>query len=91
MKKPKNPHILILMTDQQRADHTPMEDHPYVESPTIAEIAEHGTYFRNAYVPSPVCVPGRQSILADQKFPRTKWGLLRIMRSTIGSRSLALA
>ena len=69
MKKPKKPHILILMTDQQRADHTPMEDHPYVESPTIAEIAEHGAYFRNAYVPSPVCVPGRQAILSGQ-YPR---------------------
>ena len=69
MKKPKKPHILILMTDQQRADHTPMEEHPYVESPTIAEIAKNGTYFRNAYVPSPVCVPGRQSILSGQ-YPR---------------------
>lgn len=66
MKPPKRPHILLLMTDEHRADHTPMEGHPYVRMPRLEEIAEHGVYFRNAYTPSPICVPGRQAILAGQ-------------------------
>lgn len=65
------PHILILTADELRADFTPMEPerHPYVLMPRIAELAENGTYFRNAYTPAPICVPARQALLAGQ-FPR---------------------
>ena len=53
------PHILILMLDQQRADLTPMEGrHSYVRMPHIEELAQSGSYFRNTYTPSPICVPG---------------------------------
>ena len=46
-----------------------MEDHPYVQMPCIQELARNGTYFRNAYTPSPICVPARQAILSGQ-YPR---------------------
>ena len=69
MNRPKRPHILLLMTDEHRADHTPMEDHPYVRMPRIGEVARSGVYFRNAHTPSPICVPARQAILAGQ-YPR---------------------
>ncbi len=65
----KKPHILILMTDQLRADFTTMENHSYIKMPCIEELSEHGTYFSNAYTPSPICVPARQSILSGQ-YPR---------------------
>ena len=66
---PKRPNILFLMTDQHRADFVGYEGH-VVRTPTLDRIAAEGVQFRSAYTPSPVCVPGRQAMMAGQ-LPRT--------------------
>jgi len=68
-KTPRRPNILFLMTDQHRADFTGYEDH-MVRTPTLDWLARTGTQFRNAYTPSPVCVPARQAMMSGQ-LPRT--------------------
>ena len=65
MEKPKKkPHILLLMNDEHRPDVLPVEGDPYIRTPTLDRLIGQGTYFRNAYTPSPVCVPARQSFLS---------------------------
>ncbi len=64
------PHILVLMSDEHRPDILGAEGDAVVRTPHLDELARKGTYFRNAYCTSPVCVPSRQSFLAG-KLPRT--------------------
>jgi choline-sulfatase len=66
----RRPNILFLMTDQQRADFAGFAGHPVVRTPTLDRLAREGAVFRSAYAASPVCVPGRQCMMAGQ-LPRT--------------------
>jgi choline-sulfatase len=65
----KRPNILFLMSDEHRADVTGFEGNPVVRTPVLDELARTGTVFLNAYTPSPICIPGRQAMMAGQ-FPR---------------------
>lgn len=57
------------MSDEHRADVAGYEGNPIIRTPVLDELARTGVVFRNAYTPSPVCIPGRQSIMAG-RFPR---------------------
>jgi choline-sulfatase len=70
MTMQKRPNILFLMSDQHRADVTGYEGNSIVRTPVLDELARTGVVFRNAYTPSPVCVPGRQSLMSGQ-LPKT--------------------
>ncbi len=67
---PRRPNILFMMSDQHRADFAKFAGHPVVATPTLDGLAAEGVQFRNAYAASPVCVPGRQCMMAGQ-LPRT--------------------
>ncbi|MBQ3229053.1 MAG: sulfatase-like hydrolase/transferase [Clostridia bacterium] len=67
--KPK--HILIIMTDQCRADALGVYGNTYAQTPAIDEIAKGAAVFNRAVTPSPVCVPARLSLLAGQYVNRT--------------------
>lgn len=64
------PNILFLMSDEHRPDVTGYEGNSVIRTPTLDWLAETGTVFRNAYTPSPICIPGRQAMMAGQ-LPRT--------------------
>ncbi len=66
----RRPNILYLMSDQHRADVTGYSGNAVVRTPTLDKLAETGIIFQNAYCPSPICVPARQSLMAGQ-LPRT--------------------
>jgi choline-sulfatase len=66
----KRPNILFLMSDQHRADVTGYEGNTAIRTPVLDELARTGVSFRNAYTPSPICVPGRQCLMAGQ-LPKT--------------------
>ena len=66
----KTPNILFLMSDEHRADVTGYEGNSVIRTPTLDWLAETGTVFRNAYTPSPICVPGRQCLMSGQ-LPKT--------------------
>jgi choline-sulfatase len=66
----KRPNILFLMSDQHRADATGYEGNPVIRTPVLDELARTGVVFRNAYTPSPICVPGRQCLMSGQ-LPKT--------------------
>ena len=62
----KRPNILFLMSDQHRADVSGYAGDPVVRTPTLDRLAGSGVVFANAYTPSPICVPGRQCLMAGQ-------------------------
>lgn len=58
------PNILLLMTDQQRADCLSCARHPIVKTPNIDRLAAEGVRFSRTYTPSPLCMPARSSFLS---------------------------
>ena len=64
------PNILFLMSDEHRPDVAGFAGDPVVRTPTLDGLAQSGVVFRNAYTPSPICIPGRQALMSGQ-LPRT--------------------
>ena len=54
---PKQPNILIVMTDHQRGD-TVLPEHPCL-TPNVERLAAEGVTFSETYCPSPHCCPSR--------------------------------
>lgn len=65
---PKSPNIVIIMTDQQRADLSRREGFPLDTTPFLDQLAGQGTWFNRAYTVTPACVPARISMLTG-RFP----------------------
>jgi len=63
---PHRPNIVIIMTDQQRADVSAREGFALDTTPTLDELAGQGTWFNRAYTTSPVCAPARVSMLTGR-------------------------
>lgn len=59
----QHPPILILMTDQQRADTMGCAGHPVIQTPNMDRLATEGMRFTNACTVSPVCMPARASFI----------------------------
>lgn len=57
----KKPNVLILMTDQQRADCLSAAGHRIVRTPNMDRLAAEGVRFSRAYSSNPVCMPVRSS------------------------------
>jgi choline-sulfatase len=64
------PNILFLMSDEHRPDVTGYEGNTIIRTPVLDELARTGVQFRNAYTPSPICIPSRQCMAVGQ-LPRT--------------------
>jgi arylsulfatase len=60
----EQPHIIILMTDQQRADGLSCAGHPVLKTPHMDGLAAQGVRFSHAYTTCPVCMPARSSFLS---------------------------
>lgn len=59
----KQPHIILIMTDQQRADALGCAGNEAVISPNIDRLASEGHLFCNAYTASPSSTPARAGML----------------------------
>ncbi|MCY4138852.1 MAG: sulfatase-like hydrolase/transferase, partial [Rhodobacteraceae bacterium] len=53
----RQPNILLISTDQQRADHLGCYGNPVVRTPAIDSLAARGTVFDRFYVACPICKP----------------------------------
>ena len=60
----KQPHILILMPDQQRADSMGCAGHPIIQTPNMDKLAKEGVRFTHAYTVSPICMSARASFIS---------------------------
>jgi arylsulfatase A-like enzyme len=55
----KKPNVLMIVTDQQRADTIHALGNDVIRTPALDALAKEGTSFRRAYTPCPVCSPTR--------------------------------
>ncbi len=65
------PNILLLFTDQQRADTIGALGNPVIRTPHLDRLVREGTAFTSAYTPSPECVPARACLTFGQYPART--------------------
>ncbi|BBK35132.1 N-acetylgalactosamine-6-sulfatase [Allostella sp. ATCC 35155] len=59
---PDRPDILVVMTDQQRADTLGCLGAVHVQTPHLDRLAERGVLFPLAFTPVPICSPARASL-----------------------------
>lgn len=57
------PNIIFILTDDQRFDAIGYNGNKYVQTPEMDNLAESGTFFKNAIVTTPICAGSRASIL----------------------------
>ena len=57
------PNIIFILSDDHRHDFTGYAGHPFVETPSIDELASQGIIFDRAYVSTSLCSPSRASFL----------------------------
>lgn len=63
MAELRRPNVLLLITDQQRADHAGFMGNDVVRTPNLDALATRGTVFESAWVSNPVCMPNRCTIM----------------------------
>ena len=64
------PNVVLIVSDQQRADTMPGARRVAVETPHLDWLAARGTVFRRAYCVTPMCSPARASLLSGL-YPHT--------------------
>ncbi len=62
----ERPNFLLIITDQQRADHVGAYGNDLVMTPNIDHLAAAGWRAENFHVASPVCMPNRASLLTGR-------------------------
>lgn len=60
------PNIVLLFSDQHRADVLGAAGHPIVQTPNLDRLAGEGALFEDAYCQAPVCAPSRVSLLTER-------------------------
>ncbi|MBN1491611.1 MAG: sulfatase-like hydrolase/transferase [Phycisphaerae bacterium] len=72
--EPRQPNILFLFTDDQRADTIGALGNPHIQTPTLDSLVREGFVFRNTYCfggNSPaVCLPSRNMLLSGRAYFR---------------------
>ena len=63
---PKQPNILLFLTDDHGAWATGCYGNGEVQTPSLDALAQRGTRFRHAYTPTPVCSPARACLLTGK-------------------------
>ena len=58
----ERPNFLLLMTDQQRADHLGYAGNRALQTPHLDDLAASGVHFTRAYVNNPLCMPSRSTL-----------------------------
>jgi len=66
-KKIERPNVLVLLTDQWRAQATGYAGDPNVKTPNLDKLASISVNFTNAVSGMPVCSPFRASLLTGQR------------------------
>jgi len=61
--KPSKPNIVLLHTDQQRADCLSLAGHPDLSTPVLDHLMASGARFTSAYSECPICIPARHVAL----------------------------
>ena len=65
---PSRPNLLLITTDQQRADALGAAGNSCIRTPHLDWLCDTGLRFRRAYSESPVCVPARATMLTGHHY-----------------------
>ena len=65
-REARKPNIVIIMSDQQRADYCGREGFPLDITPYVDSIARQGAWFSNAYTSMPASSPARCSMFTGR-------------------------
>ncbi len=60
------PNVLLIITDQQRADHLGCYGNPILRTPNIDRLAAQGRHYSHCYVANPICMPNRASLMTGR-------------------------
>src|SRR5690606_37474562 len=60
----ERPNVIVILTDDQRADCLSIAGHEHLKTPNIDRLAKEGVYFKNAFCTTSLCSPSRASILS---------------------------
>ena len=63
---PDRPNIVLVFSDQHRADALGCAGNPVVRTPNLDGLAAEGVTFRNCHTNSPLCMPARASLITGQ-------------------------
>ncbi len=63
---PRQPNILVIITDQQRADHVGFGGNTTVRTPSLDALAARSLVFDRAYVANPMCSPNRTTLITGR-------------------------
>lgn len=68
------PHqnVIVIMSDEHNPQVLGCAGHPIVKTPNLDALAARGTYFVNAYTPSPICVPARAAFATGLRVHQTR-------------------
>ncbi len=66
----QQPHIIFIITDQQRADTVGAWGYPHMVTPAMDRLAAEGLSFRSAFCPGATCVASRAAIFTGM-YPHT--------------------
>ena len=64
------PHIIFILTDQQRFDTINALGFPYMETPNLDRLVHEGLSLTNCFITAPSCVPSRCSLFTGY-YPHT--------------------
>lgn len=78
-QKDDRPNILIMLTDQQRAETIHAAGAQWMRTPNLDRLAAGGHLYTNAYSPNPICMPARHNMLTGlparyHGYPDNGWG-----------------
>ncbi|MEM6332264.1 MAG: sulfatase-like hydrolase/transferase [Planctomycetota bacterium] len=66
MARTDRPNILVLMSDEHRADVAGFAGNRVIRTPCLDALSADAAIFEAAYTPSPICVPARQCLAVGQ-------------------------
>ena len=69
------PHIILIITDQQRYDTINALGFPYMDTPNLDRLVHEGVTFTNCHITAPSCAPSRASLFTGY-YPHTT-GILK--------------
>ncbi|CAG5010602.1 N-acetylglucosamine-6-O-sulfatase [Dyadobacter sp. CECT 9275] len=61
---PRQPNVVIILTDDQRWDALGVAGNQYLKTPNIDKLAAEGVFFKNYFCTTSLCSPSRASILS---------------------------
>lgn len=60
-------NVIVIMSDEHDPRYLGCAGHPLVQTPHLDALAARGMRFRNAYTPSPICVPARAAFATGMR------------------------